>query len=84
MGMGALNNQNYSIYSAQVKTNQIQGLFQGISGFILTSNQISIQFFANFHSDTRIFNFTFNSYWKYVAYDFIIFLGGVCADCSGH
>lgn len=55
-----------------------------MSGFILNSNQNSIQFSATFASNTGIFNFTLNPYWKYIAYDFVIFLGGVCADCFGH
>lgn len=76
--------QNYTIYSAQVKTNQILGIIQGISGFIINSNQVNLQFKTDFQSDFGIFNFTINLYWKYVAYDYVIFLGGICADCSGH
>jgi hypothetical protein len=50
MDAGAVNTQNFAVFSAHVKTNQIQGVLQGISGFILNSNQISIQFNANFQS----------------------------------
>lgn len=69
-------------HSPQVYIDQLWGRIYGLSGFVVNSNSLELDFDSgDFKS---IFNFKVNNFWKYFSYEYVFFLGGLCSDCEGY